>query len=71
MPAEMAGVEVGDLIESVDGETIEGSGDLVEALHESAGQTIQLGIVRDGRPMSIDVVIPDPEDEAEASGPRA
>ena len=71
MPAEMAGVEVGDLIESLDGGTIEDAGDLVEALHESAGQTIQLGIVRDGRPLSIDVFIPDPQDEDEASGPRA
>jgi S1-C subfamily serine protease len=71
MPAEMAGIEVGDLIESVDGETIEDAGDLVEALHERAGETIQLGIVRDGRPMSIDVFIPDPHEETEARGPRA
>jgi len=71
MPAEMAGVEVGDLIESVDGETIENAGDLIQALHDGAGETIQLGIVRDGRPMSIDVVIPDPHEETEANGPRA
>lgn len=71
MPAEMAGVEVGDLIESVEGETIEDAGDLIHALQESAGQTIQLGVVRDGRPMSIDVFIPDPVDETEPSGPRA
>ena len=71
MPAEMAGVEVGDLIESVDGETIEDAGDLVHALNESTGQTIQLGVVRDGRPLSIDVFIPDPQEEDEVSGPRA
>jgi predicted metalloprotease with PDZ domain len=71
MPAEMSGVEVGDLIESVDGETIEDAGDLVHALQESAGQTIQLGVVRDGRPLSIDVFIADPQEEDEASGPRA
>ena len=67
----MAGVEVGDLIESVDGETIEDAGDLVHALNESTGQTIQLGVVRDGRPLSIDVFIPDPQEEDEVSGPRA
>jgi S1-C subfamily serine protease len=71
LPAEMAGVEVGDLIESVDGATIEDAGDLIHALQESAGQTIQLGVVRDGRPISIDVVIPEPVEETESSGPRA
>ena len=71
LPAEMAGVEVGDLIETVDGATIEDAGDLIHALQESAGQTIQLGVVRDGRPMSIDVVMPEPVDETEPSGPRA
>jgi regulator of sigma E protease len=71
MPAEMAGVEVGDLIETVDGAPIEDSGDLVEVLHESVGRTIQLGIIRDGRPLSLDVFIPDAHEDEEASGPRA
>ena len=71
LPAETAGVEVGDLIESVDGAKIEDAGDLIHALQDSAGQTIQLGVVRDGRPMSIDVVIPETVEETESSGPRA
>jgi S1-C subfamily serine protease len=71
MPAEAAGVEVGDLIESINGESIEDAGDLIEALAEAEDETITLGVVRDGRPMQIDVVIPDPEEQNRPTGPRA
>jgi len=71
MPAEAAGVEVGDLIESINGEPIEDAGDLIEALAETEDETITLGVIRDGRPMDIDVVIPDPEEQNRPTGPRA
>ncbi len=69
MPAEAAGIQVGDLIESVDGETIEDAGDLVRALEDKSGESITIGVIRDRRPLQIDVVLPD-FDEEPAKGPR-
>jgi S1-C subfamily serine protease len=63
MPAEDAGVEVGDLIVALDGESIEDAGDLINALKNMEGETFNLGIVRDGRPMELDVFIPERERE--------
>jgi membrane-associated protease RseP (regulator of RpoE activity) len=70
MPAEKAGMQVGDLIVSVNGATVKSSGDLIRALRDVAGETIQLEVVRDGRLMTLDTFIPEP-DEDEATGPRA
>lgn len=71
-PAEEFGLQVGDLIESVDGETIGGSHDLIRALRDADGQRISIGVIRDGRPQTIDVSIPEPEQrELRRSGPKA
>jgi membrane-associated protease RseP (regulator of RpoE activity) len=71
-PADKAGVKVGDLIVSVDGDGVGDSGELVEALEDKDGETVNLEVIRDGRSLRLDVALPKPdEDEDEFSGPRA
>jgi predicted metalloprotease with PDZ domain len=69
-PAEDAGVEVGDLIVAVDGEPVADAGDISRTLEDKEGETFEVEVIRDRRPMSIDVTIPERDDE-KASGPRA
>lgn len=69
-PAEDAGIEVGDLIVTVDGEPVEDAGDIREALQGKEGETFDVEVIRDRRRTSITVTIPEPDDEA-PSGPRA
>ncbi len=57
-PAEDGGIEVGDLIVGAGGDEVGGAGDLIRALKDVDGETIELEIVRDGRPMALDVFIP-------------
>lgn len=71
MPAEMAGIRVGDLIESVDGKPIEGAGDLVDAIQSSDGGVLQVEVVRDGRAQTIEVTLPDLSEDEKPTGPRA
>jgi serine protease Do len=71
MPAEMAGIRVGDLIEAVDGQSIEDVGDLVEAIEGSEGGVLRIDIVRDKREQTVEVVLPDPSEHDESGGPRA
>jgi len=54
-PAEEAGVKVGDLIVAVGGETVAQRGDLTRLLRERDGETFNLDVIRDGRPMSLTV----------------
>jgi vacuolar-type H+-ATPase subunit H len=69
-PAEDAGIEVGDLIVSVDGEEVEDHGDISEALEGKAGEKFDVEVIRDGRPVSILVTIPELDDDR-PTGPRA
>jgi membrane-associated protease RseP (regulator of RpoE activity) len=69
-PAERAGIRVGDLILEVDGESVETAGDIVEALEDRDGTTFPIRLVRDRRELTVDVAIPEIDDE-EPSGPRA
>ena len=62
-PAEEAGVEVGDLIVAVGGETVGRHGDLTRLLREREGETFNLDVIRDGRPLSLTVSLPDREVE--------
>jgi predicted metalloprotease with PDZ domain len=55
MPAESAGVRVGDLIVGVDGDAVKDVGDLIELLADRSGETIELELVRDGRTLRLDV----------------
>jgi hypothetical protein len=58
-PAEHAGIEVGDLIVAIDGETIEDAGDVRHALLGKFGANVEVGVIRDGRPRSFEVAFPD------------
>jgi len=60
-PAEAAGVEVGDLIVAVGGESVDQYGDLARLLSERDGETFNLDVIRDGRPLSLTVSLPDRE----------
>ncbi|MDI9245105.1 RIP metalloprotease RseP [Marinobacter sp. CHS3-4] len=53
--AQAAGLQVGDRVESVDGQPIGNWFDLVKAIQQSPEETIQLGIVRDGQEKTIAV----------------
>jgi C-terminal processing protease CtpA/Prc len=68
--AQDAGVRVGDLILSVDGEEIGSAGDLVRELRDKSGETIELEVLRDGRRMTLSPAIPE-QDEEDSDGPRA
>jgi predicted metalloprotease with PDZ domain len=70
MPAESAGIEVGDLIIALDGDDIANSGDLIAALADKDGQTVRIDVVRDKRVQTVQVAIPEPEDD-DVGGPRA
>jgi S1-C subfamily serine protease len=67
--AEQAGLRVGDLIVSVDGEPIEDAGDLRRALRERRGEIFDVEVIRDGSPMSLTVEIPEAE-ERDDEDPR-
>jgi serine protease Do len=55
-PAAAAGVRVGDVISSVDGEKIEQGAQLVQALvKKNVGDTVKLDILRKGQTLEIDV----------------
>ena len=65
-PAAKAGLKVGDVITTVDGERIRSVGDLREKLVEKKGQrTIKLGLLRNKAPLSLSVEIPAPVERHE------
>lgn len=66
-PAEAAGLEVGDLIVSVDGRDVEDVGDILKALQDKRGESFGVEVIRDRRPMRLEVSIPEADDP---SGPR-
>jgi membrane-associated protease RseP (regulator of RpoE activity) len=68
MPAENAGVLVGDLIVAVDDQEISDADDLVRALERSAGGEITVEVIRDGRTVMLEAVLAE-EDDDEFRGP--
>ncbi len=57
-PAAKAGVKNGDIIRSLNGNPVQGSGDLTQAITTlNPGQVVTLGILRDGKPMTIRVTL--------------
>jgi len=56
-PAGQAGVRAGDTLVSVDGQSIDGFGDLRDAVAKRPGETVALEVSRDGVPMVIDVPV--------------
>ena len=69
--AEKAGVRVGDLLVSVAGEPVETPGDVIEAVSENAGKTIDIEVVRDGRLQKLTATLPEDEPEDGPVRPRA
>jgi len=69
-PAEKGGILVGDLIVAVDGESVEDTSDLRRALRDKEGESFLVDVIRDEKPMAIEITIPEPEIER-PSGPRA
>jgi len=63
-PAERAGVKPGDAIVSVDGQTLDGSDDLIRTISgKTPGAAVSLGIIRDGREKTLTAELmnrPDP-----------
>ncbi|TDK26030.1 DegQ family serine endoprotease [Luteimonas aestuarii] len=69
-PAQLAGIEPGDVIRSVDGVAINQSSDLPPLIGAKApGTRVRLGVIREGRERNIDVTLSQLE-EATAAGPR-
>jgi len=57
-PAGAAGVKVGDVIRTLDGETIRDGSELMQVLAKrQAGDSIKLGISREGRELQMDVTL--------------
>ncbi len=71
MPAEQAGVRVGDLIVAADGEPVRNTGSLLRALRGKNGESIELELIRDGSPLTLNVFIPEREENDRFPGPRA
>jgi membrane-associated protease RseP (regulator of RpoE activity) len=70
--AEKCGMKVGDLILSVEGEKVVDPGDLIDLVGEHEGQTVDIDIVRDKRPMRLKAALPKvDETEEQPTGPRA
>src|SRR5690606_15341996 len=57
-PGEKAGLRVGDVVRSVDGRAINRSSELPPIIGAMApGTRVELGILRDGKPRTVDVVL--------------
>lgn len=61
-PAADAGIKVGDVIESVDGQSISSVEDFTAAIDASKGKTLKIGLVRDERRMTLSLT-PVPVDD--------
>jgi S1-C subfamily serine protease len=69
-PAKEAGIRVGDLIIAVDGQEVSESTDIRRALADNSGETFDVEVIRDGTPVSVEVTLPEPEEDV-PTGPRA
>jgi len=65
--AEKAGLASGDIIKSVDDKTIKNANELIKEIQKKkVGQKIKLGVVREGKPMTIEVTTSAMPDKPEA-----
>jgi len=65
-PASKAGLKVGDVITSVDGERIRSIGDLREKLVEKRGEkSVKLGLLRNKAPLTVTIDMPAPTEKHE------
>ncbi|MDE3196221.1 MAG: Do family serine endopeptidase [Acidobacteriota bacterium] len=59
-PAEKAGVKVEDVITSINGKQIKTGQDLIDIVADSPiGSTLKVGVVRDKKPMTLDITVGD------------
>jgi regulator of sigma E protease len=69
-PAEAAGLLPGDILVEVNGQKINDSGVVIEAVRTSGGETVELLVERDGRQFAVTVVPRKPgEYDSETEGP--
>jgi serine protease Do len=67
-PAARAGMEVGDIILSVDGREIGETGELIQIISaHRPGETVEVGVLRDGRPVKLRVKLTDRMETLRAS----
>jgi len=65
-PASKAGLKVGDVITSVDGERVRSIGDLREKLVEKRGEkSVKLGLLRNKAPLTVTIDMPAPTEKHE------
>jgi membrane-associated protease RseP (regulator of RpoE activity) len=69
--AEEAGIEVGDLIVAIGGDEVESAGDIRRALQSRQGETFDVELIRDGRPLSLTVTIAERRERERVGVPRA
>ena len=51
-------MRVGDIIQKLDGEEIRDGSELMQVLAKrQAGDSVKMGISRDGKPMSLDIIL--------------
>lgn len=61
-PAQKAGIKVGDVIVRVDGKRVESVNDLIDLIQDKKkGDKVKLEILREKKPMTIDVVVEEEE----------
>ena len=70
MPAEHAGLRVGDLIVRVADEPVTSVDELREALAQRGGETFSIRVIRDKKALDVEVTLPEDEDGG-VTGPQA
>lgn len=71
-PAEKAGLKKYDIIMTVNGDKIKDTNQLVKAISAvKPGQTVEIGIMRDGKQQTVKIVTEKRPDTSEVSGPEA
>jgi Do/DeqQ family serine protease len=67
--AELAGIRPGDVITAINGKTVRSNGDLRNAIGLlRVGETVELAIVRDGKPRTLSATIPDSTNNSGTAG---
>jgi serine protease Do len=66
-PADSSGLRAGDVIVSVDGEGVEGPGDVAHRLRRAAGRSVEMELIRRGERQTISVTVPEGPEEAEGA----
>jgi Do/DeqQ family serine protease len=70
--AELAGIRPGDVITAINGKTVRSNGDLRNAIGLlRVGETVELAVVRDGKPRTLSATIPDSSNNPSAAGAGA